>query len=362
MSELAPGSVLIMAGGTGGHVFPALAAAACLQAKGIHVEWLGTHRGIESRLVPAANIPIHYIGVSGLRGKGVINIVKGLLQLFSAIFQAAAVLRKLKPICVLGMGGFASGPGGFAAWLSGRPLVIHEQNAVAGTTNKLLARFAREVLLGYPIGLGGNKARFIGNPVRADIAQIPPPEQRCSGRTDNLRLLVLGGSLGAKPINDVMPKAIEKIAQQLRPNIWHQAGKDHAEQVSTAYVQAQLAAKVEPFIEDMAAAYEWADLVVCRAGALTVAELAAAGVASILVPLPQAIDDHQTENARWLASNDAGLMLSQSTMTASSMSELLDELMHDRTRLLSMSQQARALAKTDAAEQVALRCLEVAYD
>jgi UDP-N-acetylglucosamine--N-acetylmuramyl-(pentapeptide) pyrophosphoryl-undecaprenol N-acetylglucosamine transferase len=355
-----PRSVLIMAGGTGGHVFPALAAAQCLREQGINVEWLGTRRGIESRLVPAANIPIHYVNISGLRGKGVMGVIKSLLQVVISLFQTLQVLRRLQPICVLGMGGFVSGPGGLASWLSRRPLVIHEQNAVAGTTNRLLARLARRVLLGYPIALGGDKRRFIGNPVRAEISQIDAPELRSIGSEKNLRLLVLGGSLGAKAINELLPEAIQLMAADQRPSLWHQAGVQHSEQVAKQYQQLGITARVDAFIDDMAEAYQWADVVVCRAGALTVAELTAVGVASLLVPLPQAIDDHQTENARWLVDNNAGLMMPQSSLSAAGLVEVLQSLNNDRQRLLDMAKAARSLAKVTAAEQVAALCLEVA--
>ena len=360
MKDVHPRTVLIMAGGTGGHVFPALAAADCLQAQGVDVHWLGTRRGIEARLVPAANIPIHFINVSGLRGKGLVSIAKSLLQLLGSVFQALRILRQLKPVCVLGMGGFVSGPGGLAAKLIGRPLVIHEQNAVAGSTNKLLAKLATKVLQGYPMALGGDKGRYIGNPVRASISSIPAPQQRGVGQSETLRLLVLGGSLGAKPINDILPAALLNFPESQRPQVWHQAGSAHSDTVDVAYKTAAIDARVEAFIDDMQVAYAWADIVICRAGALTVAELTAVGVASILVPLPHAIDDHQTENARWLVENQAGLMMRQSEMSAALISEQLLALDADRSQLLIMAIAARKLAKADAAEQVAATCLEVA--
>ena len=360
MTTTLPPAVLIMAGGTGGHVFPALAAAECLRNKGVSVEWLGTDRGIESRLVPAANFPIHFIKVSGLRGKGPVAMVRSLLQMLGALRESICVLRRVQPVCVLGMGGYVSGPGGLAAWMSGRPLVIHEQNSVAGTTNSLLAKIAKKVLLGYPIGLGGDKSRYIGNPVRQDIACLPSPDLRFSGRSGKLRLLVLGGSLGAKPINDLLPQTLALINANDRPSVCHQTGKAHGEAVTAMYQQAGVEATVEPFIDDMAKAYAWADVVLCRAGALTIAELTAVGLASLLVPLPHAIDDHQTENARWLVANNAALLLPQAALTPAMLAELLITLTNDRTRLLAMAKAARALAKIDAAEQVASTCLEVA--
>jgi UDP-N-acetylglucosamine--N-acetylmuramyl-(pentapeptide) pyrophosphoryl-undecaprenol N-acetylglucosamine transferase len=328
---------------------------------GIHVEWLGTQRGIEAELVSSANIPMHFIKVSGLRGKGIVGVVKSLLQVMTALLQTLSVLRELKPICVLGMGGFVSGPGGLASWLSRRPLVIHEQNAVAGTTNRLLSKMAGRVLLGYPISLGGDKARYIGNPVRAEISQISPPEERDIYRNHKLRLLVLGGSLGAKPINQLLPLALKKLASDECPEVWHQTGKQHAKDTQALYQQQGVDAKVVAFIDDMAEAYQWADLVLCRAGALTVAELTAVGVASVLVPLPHAIDDHQTENARWLETNKAGIMVHQSALTSESLATLLSKLSDDQEGLLSMAKAARGLAKITAAEDVAKNCLEVAY-
>ena len=353
-------SVLIMAGGTGGHVFPALAAADCLRAKGIDVQWLGTRRGIEATLVPNANIPIHYINVSGLRGKGLMSLIKAPWQLITAVLQALTIVNRLKPICVLGMGGFASGPGGVAAWLARRPLVIHEQNAVAGTTNRILAKFARAVLAGYPVTISGKKAQYVGNPVRRQIADITPPELRLQRESKRLHLLVLGGSLGSKPINDVLVQTLSELPKAERPSVWHQTGEVHFDTVCKQYQSAQIDAKTEAFIEDMAAAYHWADLVLCRAGALTVAELTAAGVASVLVPLPHAIDDHQTANARWLSDNNAAVLLPQSSMTAVGLGKTLIELGQNRQRLLTMSMTARNLAKVDAAQCVASRCLEVA--
>lgn len=352
--------VLIMAGGTGGHVFPALAAADCLRKRGVDVQWLGTRRGIESTVVPAANIPIHYINVAGIRGKGFVSVLKAIVQMLTALIQAFRVVRRLKPICVLGMGGFASGPGGVAAWLTGKPLVIHEQNAVAGTTNRILATFATRVLQGYPMTLGGKKAHYIGNPVRKAIAELPAPEQRWQPEPHALKLLVLGGSLGSKPINDVLIDALQQMPAAQRPQVWHQSGSAHFNSVSDAYDAAGLDVRVQAFIDDMSAAYAWADLVLCRAGALTVAEISCAGVASVLVPLPHAIDDHQTHNAKWLVDHHAAVMLKQSDMTARSLAQLLVTLTQKTADLLAMANAARSLAKTDAAEQVAVHCLEVA--
>lgn len=360
MTASLPRTVLVMAGGTGGHVFPALAAAKTLRDYGFTIEWLGTSAGIEARLVPEAGINLHCINVAGLRGKDLLSRLSAFVRLFGALFQAFRLIRNLRPVCVLGMGGFASGPGGLVAWLTGCPLVIHEQNAVAGTTNKLLSKLATRILLGYPIQLGGAKSRYIGNPVRDDIVSLPAPKERLASHRGNLQLLVLGGSLGAKPLNDLLPEALALIACDQRPMVWHQSGERHADDVRQLYQLAGVEAQVDAFIDDMAAAYRWADVVVCRAGALTVAELTAAGVASLLVPLPHAIDDHQTANARWLESGHAGKLLAQSELTADRLAKELVEFSQDREKLLDMSLSARKLARTDAAQQVAAVCMEVA--
>jgi UDP-N-acetylglucosamine--N-acetylmuramyl-(pentapeptide) pyrophosphoryl-undecaprenol N-acetylglucosamine transferase len=355
-----------MAGGTGGHVFPALAVADVLIRKGVGVQWLGTARGIEAELVPQAGIPLNFVQVSGLRGKGLLAQIVAPLVLLRSLVQALNLIKRLRPACVLGLGGFASGPGGVAAWLLRVPLVIHEQNAVPGTTNRLLAYLAKLILLGYPDALRGPNVRFVGNPVRRAIAALAPPERRWAGRVGQLRLLVLGGSLGAKPINTVVPAAVAAMAPALRPEILHQTGRAHATETAALYKELQLEARVEPFIEDMAAAYAWADVVLCRAGALTVAELAAVGLGALLVPLPHAIDDHQTFNARWLTDHRAGVLVRQDELSAAGLAKQLGELAAQPQELLAWARAARSLAKPDAAEQVAQVCceagaLEVAY-
>lgn len=358
---MAEPTVLIMAGGTGGHVFPALAVADVLIRRGLRVHWLGTNRGIEADLVPKAGIPLHFIQVGGLRGKDWRAQVAAPFRLGRALWQACQLLRQLRPSCVLGLGGFASGPGGLAAWLLRTPLVIHEQNAVAGTTNRLLAPLAKQVLLGYPDALDADHVEVVGNPVRRAIAELPAPEQRWSGRVGNLRLLVLGGSLGAQPINAVLPAAIAALPEALRPEVWHQTGAGHDEGAAEHYRELGVAARVAPFIQDMAEAYGWADLVICRAGALTVAELAAAGVGALLVPLPHAIDDHQTANARWLSEQRAGRLLPQRELSAEALAAQLAELAARPQELLAWARAARALAKPDAARQVADICAELAH-
>ena len=356
---MAEATVLIMAGGTGGHVFPALAVAEVLLRKGVRVQWLGTERGIEADLVPKAGIPLHRIAVSGVRGKGLRAQLLAPFGIARALFQATQLLQQMRPQCVIGFGGFTAGPGGLAAWLLRKPLAIHEQNAIAGTTNRLLAWFAKTVLLGYPRTLSGANTHYVGNPVRSAIANLPAPEQRWNERTEAMRVLVLGGSLGAKAINDVVPAAIATLPENLRPEIRHQTGRAHIDTVRADYRDKNIAADVDAFIDDMAAAYAWADVVICRAGALTIAELAAAGVGAILIPLPHAIDDHQTHNARWLSEQRAGVLIPQHEFTVDALAKLLRELAAQPQELLAWARNARALAKPQAADAVADACLQL---
>ncbi|TWC32093.1 UDP-N-acetylglucosamine-N-acetylmuramylpentapeptide N-acetylglucosamine transferase [Pseudomonas sp. SJZ079] len=353
-----PGNVLIMAGGTGGHVFPALACAREFQARGYRVHWLGTPRGIENELVPAAGLPLHLIDVSGLRGKGKLSLLKAPLQLLKALFQARRVVRELQPICVLGMGGYVTGPGGLAARLSGAPLIIHEQNAVAGTANRSLVPFASRVCEAFPNTFRASaKRRTTGNPVREELFLETPRDSLLNRRP---RLLVLGGSLGAEPLNKLLPEALAGLPAELRPEVFHQAGKQHDAITGERYRAVGVEAQVVPFIKDMARAYAWADLVVCRAGALTVSELAAAGLPSFLVPLPHAIDDHQTQNAGYLASEGAAVLLPQGTTDAATLAAQLTEVLMHVERLNEMASTARRLAKPDATRNVVEICLEVA--
>jgi len=353
--------VLITGGGTGGHVFPGIAAAAALVARGADVHWLGTRAGMESRLVPAAGIPISYLRVRGVRGKQLAQKLFAPLLLLAAILQAIGVMWRLRPACVLGTGGFVAGPGGLAARLLGVPLVLHEQNAVAGTTNRLLARVAKHILLGLPGPFAGNpKARFVGNPVRASIAALPAPGERFAQRSgQRLRVLVLGGSQGARVLNEVLPEALARLPVAARPEVLHQCGAAGQADCAALYAEQAVDARVESFIADMAAAYAWADLVVCRAGALTVSEVAAAGLGSILVPLPGAIDDHQNANARWLEASGAALRCEQSAFTPGWLATELQRLASARDELLAMATRARHLARPAAADDVALTCLEV---
>ncbi len=352
------GNVLIMAGGTGGHVFPALACAREFKARGYAVHWLGTPRGIENELVPAAGLPLHLIDVSGLRGKGKLSLLKAPLQLLKALFQARRVVRELQPVCVLGMGGYVTGPGGLAARLAGVPLIIHEQNAVAGTANRSLVPFASRVCEAFPNTFAASdKRRTTGNPVREELF-LETPRDSLSGR--RVRLLVLGGSLGAEPLNKLLPEALAQVTAELRPEVFHQAGKQHDQITGERYRAVGVEAQVAPFIQDMARAYAWADLVVCRAGALTISELAAAGLPAFLVPLPHAIDDHQTRNADYLASEGAAVLLAQRTTDAAQLATQLNEVLMHPERLTEMARTARRLAKPDATRSVVDICLEVA--
>jgi UDP-N-acetylglucosamine--N-acetylmuramyl-(pentapeptide) pyrophosphoryl-undecaprenol N-acetylglucosamine transferase len=354
-----PGNVLIMAGGTGGHVFPALACAREFQARGYQVHWLGTPRGIENELVPQAGLPLHRIEMSGLRGKGLLSLAKAPFLLVKALWQARRVLRELEPVCVLGMGGFVTGPGGWAARLAGVPLVIHEQNAVAGTANRSLVPFAARVCEAFPDTFAASaKRRTTGNPVREELF-LDTPRQGLAGRP--VRLLVLGGSLGAEPLNKLLPAALAQVGAELRPQVYHQAGKQHAELTRTRYDEVGVEAEVVPFIRDMARAYAWADLVICRSGALTVSELAAAGLPSLLIPLPHAIDDHQTRNAEYLAKAGAAVLLPQHATDAASLAAQLTEVLMHSEKLVAMGATARRLAKPDATRVVVDICLEVAH-
>src|ERR1700728_2749901 len=319
--------ILVMAGGTGGHVFPALALARMLREKSVDVIWLGTQRGLEARIVPAAGIPIGWLSVGGLRGKGVMTLLAAPFKLALALTQALRVMWRHRPILVVGLGGFVTGPGGVAAWLTGRPLVIHEQNAVAGFTNRCLSHIAREVLEAFPNSFRRDiKARVIGNPVREDISAVPPPSQRFATRSGVIRLLVIGGSQGAAKLNAVVPYALAKLAGAMTFDVRHQAGERWIEAGRQSYANAGVRADVRPFIKDMAEAYGWADLVICRSGALTVSELAAVGVGAILVPFPAATDDHQTRNAAFLVCQGAAIMIAERDLSAEALADQLAAL------------------------------------
>jgi UDP-N-acetylglucosamine--N-acetylmuramyl-(pentapeptide) pyrophosphoryl-undecaprenol N-acetylglucosamine transferase len=354
--------ILITAGGTGGHVYPGLAVARDLQAQGIPVIWMGTPQGLESKIIPPTGIEIALLNVSGLRGKGLKPLLLAPVKLTKACWQAFQIMRKHKPAAVLGMGGFVAGPGGFIAAVMGIPVIIHEQNSVAGLTNKLLARFSKRVLAGFPFAFKtSTKVEVVGNPVRRDIGVLPDPNVRIEERRhEPLKVLVIGGSLGAQALNQTVPKAVALMPMDQRPDIQHQAGAKNSAETEKNYQEAQVQGKVLPFIEDMAKAYEWADVVICRAGALTVAELASAGVAAILVPYPHAVDDHQTGNAKYLSDAGAALLMPQSTLTAEQLAEKLTYFSQHRDALIEMATRARALAKPHATAQVAAICAHYA--
>jgi UDP-N-acetylglucosamine--N-acetylmuramyl-(pentapeptide) pyrophosphoryl-undecaprenol N-acetylglucosamine transferase len=353
--------ILIMAGGTGGHVFPALALARLLREQSLEVIWLGTARGLEARVIPAEGIPIEQLSVTGLRGKGALAWLAAPFRLSLALLQALRVMWRHRPVVVVGLGGFVSGPGGVAAWLTRRPLVIHEQNAVAGFTNRILAHLARQVLEAFPGSFGRDvHARVIGNPVRSDISAVDPPAVRFAGRSGPLRILVIGGSQGATRLNAVVPFALKRLAGWLSADVRHQAGERWIDAGRESYAQAGVRADVRPFIEDMSEAYGWADLVICRAGALTVSELAAAGVGSILVPYPGSVDDHQAHNAQYLVREGAAVMIADRELTEERLAAELQRLCVGRGKLLAMAERARLLARPRAADELAASCLELA--
>lgn len=350
--------VLIMAGGTGGHIFPGLAVAEVLRAQGVPVVWLGATGGMETQVVPAHGIELRTVPVGGLRGKGLKTRLLAPLMLLRALSASLSVLRQFKPRSVLSMGGYVAGPGGIAAWLTRRPLLVHEQNRVAGFTNRLLAHFARRVLAGFANALP--QAAWVGNPVRAAIAALPLPAERMATRDGRSRLLVLGGSLGARALNLAVPQALAQLPAERRPEVLHQCGKRGLDEAREAYAKAGVEAQVVAFVEDMAGAYGWADLAVCRAGALTVAELTAAGLGAVLVPFPYAVDDHQTGNAEALVKVGAAELIQERDLDVQRLAARLDALLGDRAALLAMAAAARTLAKPDAATVIAQACMEVA--
>lgn len=353
--------IMIMAGGTGGHVFPALAVAEVLAKRNIPVIWLGTPNGLEARVVPAAGIAMETLHVRGLRGNGVLGWLKAPWMIIAALGQAMGAMRRHKPRAVLGMGGYVAGPGGLAARLLGYPLIIHEQNAIAGLTNRLLSRLARGVLTGLDASFPrGTTTRFTGNPVRLGIAQSKSAAQRYAARTGPIRLLVMGGSLGALSLNQHIPAALAQIPERQRPQVLHQAGPKTFAQAQKAYAQAGVNADVVAFIEDVATAYAECDLAICRSGALTVSELAAAGVPALLVPFPYAVDDHQTANAGFLVNAGAAEMISNADLAKPWFVKRLTELLADRSRLAQMADAAQHVGRPDAADRVADYCLEVA--
>lgn len=346
--------VMIMAGGTGGHVYPALAVADELKQRGVPVVWMGTKKGIESRLVPEAGIDVDWLGMSGLRGKGIITLLLAPIKIIMACYQALRILLKRKPSVVLGMGGFVSAPGGLMAWLVRIPLLIHEQNAVPGMSNRLLSKVASKVMQAFPNSFQC-ESMHVGNPVRREITTLPSPQQRGKERTGALRVLVFGGSLGAARLNEIIPQACAKIATEKELIIKHQAGPGNFDQTRLNYSQLKVKAEVLEYIDNMAEMYAWADLVICRAGAMTIAELAAAGVASVLVPYPYAVDDHQTFNAKYLSDKGAAIQIKQDELNVDSLVNILNKI--DRSKALEMSNIARQLGMPESTKLVTEACL-----
>lgn len=351
--------VLIMAGGTGGHIFPALAVADTIQNEGAPVVWLGTEKGLESKVIPKEGIDIQYIRISGLRGKGLLHKLAAPFKIVDAIIQAYKIIRRIKPRAVLGMGGYVTGPGGIAAWISGTPLYIHEQNAIAGLTNKILSRIANRVFEAFP-GSFKQMAKLTcsGNPIRKEFFGLQQVEERFAAREGKLNVLVLGGSLGAKVLNEVVPEAVSKIEGSVRPNVRHQAGERTINIAKEQYDQVGVVAEVTTFIDDMAQSFEWADIIICRAGALTVAEIAVVGVPAILVPFPHAVDDHQTQNARYLSTAGAAVLMPQERLNADCLYKEMMKLIQDKKLRIKMAKKAKELARENAAEIVAQQCLK----
>ncbi len=343
--------LVVVAGGTGGHIFPGIAVAHYLQAKDWQVSWIGTDDRMEADVVPKHGIEIDFIRAQGVRGNGVKRLVKAPLMVSKAFMEARRILKTRRPSAVLAMGGYVTGPVGLAAKSLGIPLVIHEQNAVAGMSNKLLAKIASSCLGAFPGALPQKDFSVVGNPVRKSLMDIEPAEV-----SSPINILVVGGSLGAQVLNDTLPETFAELAKQHSLSVWHQTGKGRSNIVSEQYQALALEAKVTEFIDDMDAAYSWANLVICRAGALTVSEIAAAGRMALFVPFPHAVDDHQTANARYLTDNDAGLCMQQSDFNAVSVIELLAPYFQQTELMTEMGKRAKALAKLDATEQVAKEC------
>jgi UDP-N-acetylglucosamine--N-acetylmuramyl-(pentapeptide) pyrophosphoryl-undecaprenol N-acetylglucosamine transferase len=349
-------TILIMAGGTGGHIFPGLAVAERMRAAGWDVVWMGAKSGMEARIVPQRGYRMAWIRARALRGKGLLAKLLLPANLLVSFWESARTMFGVRPDVVLGMGGYVAFPGGMMASLLNRPLAVHEQNAIAGLANRVLAALADKAMVAFPGAL--KNAEWTGNPVRADIAALAAPAERFAGRSGPLRLLVVGGSLGAQALNTVLPEALALIPAPQRPQVVHQAGEKHLEALRAGYAAAGVQGELVAFIEDMARRYAEADLVICRAGAITVAELAAGGVASVLVPFPHAVDDHQTANAKFLAGRGAAILLPQSELSAARLAALFGSL--DRARLLEMAVKARALGRPQAARLVAERCMALA--
>ncbi|KFJ10802.1 undecaprenyldiphospho-muramoylpentapeptide beta-N-acetylglucosaminyltransferase [Delftia acidovorans] len=349
-------TALIMAGGTGGHIFPGLAVAQALRERGWNVRWLGAPGSMESRIVPAQGFPLETIEFSGVRGKGIMTLAFLPMRLLRAFWQALAVVRRVKPDVVVGLGGYISFPGGMMAVLAGKPLVLHEQNSVAGMANKVLASVSHRIFTAFPNVFP--KGRWVGNPLRQAFTEQPAPEQRFAGRSGPLRLLVVGGSLGAKALNEIVPQALALIPADVRPVVLHQSGAAQIDALRANYAAAGVQAELTPFIDDTARAFAEADVIVCRAGASTVTEIAAVGAAAIYVPFPSAVDDHQTTNARFLVDAGGGWLMQQSALTAQSLAEMLQNM--QRATLLERAGKAKKMQKTDATAEVVAACEELA--
>ncbi len=354
--------ILLISGGTGGHVFPALAVAEELKQRAVDIFWMGTEKGIESKLVPAAHFPISYINVEGLRGNGILGWLFAPFKVVRAIIESLKILNIIKPDVVLTLGGFASGPGGIAVKLAAIPLAIHEQNAIPGLTNKLLSPISQKVMEAFSHSFPRKiDADWVGNPIRWSIENAVDPKQRFKNRNDPLRLLVIGGSLGAKSLNTLIPQALALLDRTQCPQIKHQCGHKHIEDCQQSYSEMKIHAEITEFIDDMACAYAWSDLVVCRAGALTISELAATGVAAILVPYPYAVDDHQTHNASVLVNVGAAKLITEKRLTVELLAAEIINLSYDRDYLLTMAQAARSQAKLGTAKYMSNVCMELAH-
>ncbi|MFK8067111.1 MAG: undecaprenyldiphospho-muramoylpentapeptide beta-N-acetylglucosaminyltransferase [Gammaproteobacteria bacterium] len=351
--------IMIMAGGTGGHVFPALAVADYLHEKEIPLLWLGTKKGLEARVVPEADHRLLTLTISGVRGVGFLKLLIAPFKILLAVFQAIKIMINHRPAAVLGMGGFASGPGGIAAWLMRIPVVIHEQNAIAGMTNKYLAKIATRVFTAFPNTFDNRNEQHVGNPVRASIVDL----KKQTKNNDQIRILIVGGSLGASSLNTIVPHALSQITnkKEYELNIWHQTGQGGFDQTQKQYKALKIKARVEPFLDDIDQAYGWADFVICRSGALTVSELAAAGLPSILVPYPHAVDDHQTMNAGYLVDADAAVIIPDSDLTKEKLASIINDWIDNPGKLIDMSNNAKKVAMTGATERVSNALLEVAY-
>ncbi len=357
VTNFGSGTLMVMAGGTGGHVYPAMAVADYMQAQGWKVVWLATEGGMENRLIEGKSYSKAMMTMRGVRGKGLLGWVLLPMKLAIAFKQSFVAIRQYQPTVVLGMGGFAAFPGGLMAKLLGKPLVIHEQNSIAGLTNKSLALIANKVLAAFPSAFG-NKADLVGNPVRQEITQLPMPEKRYNARTGKLKLLVVGGSLGATALNEVLPKALASMPENVRPEVVHQAGEKHIDSLQANYHLAGVDVDARAFINNMAEMYAWADVVICRSGALTIAELACVGVASILVPFPYAVDNHQTYNAKYLSDAGAAKLIQQTEFNVQKATEVISGL--TREICLQMAIKAKKLAKPEATQTVAKICMEAA--